>query len=265
MIVQVDRVASVEEATVFRDAGAGLIGVALDPDPRFEDDRFVSADAAVAIQAAIAPARLVGLVTGRSPGAGAAQERARIERVLALRPDFVQFERGGVPDELVSPVRATGVPVIEDGADLDSDHGAFIDPADPAAFVRKQVGDLGRLGASLCHLDVIADREDPWLFLTGEALEWPDEAPQVSDVVAATRELPLLLSLMGLGIETIAPYVRAFPDARGFFARLGPRRRGGPSATAPTSLLAALHALRALRGGGKGERVGVASAPPFGR
>ena len=43
MIVQVDRVASVAEAVAFRDAGASLIGVALDRDARFQDERFVSA------------------------------------------------------------------------------------------------------------------------------------------------------------------------------------------------------------------------------
>ena len=45
-----------------RDAGATLIGVALDRDPRFEDDRFVSPAVAKAIEQAILPAQLVGVV-----------------------------------------------------------------------------------------------------------------------------------------------------------------------------------------------------------
>ena len=49
-IIEVDRVSSVEEAVAFRDAGATLIGVALDPDPCFEDHRFVSPAIAEAIQ-----------------------------------------------------------------------------------------------------------------------------------------------------------------------------------------------------------------------
>lgn len=61
-IIKVDRVSSVKEAVAFRDAGATLIGVALDPDPRFEDDRFVSSEVAKAIEKAIAPAQLVGIV-----------------------------------------------------------------------------------------------------------------------------------------------------------------------------------------------------------
>ena len=244
MIVQMDRVASVEEAVAFRDAGANLIGVALDPDPRFEDARFVSADTAMAIQRAIAPVRVVGLVPSYFYDDSVAQSRARIERILELGPAFVQFYRG-VRDELVPMVRAAGVPVIMDDAKLDVDDGAYIEPNDPASWVRGQLEDRAELNPALFHLDVVPNAPDPWLFLTDEALEWPDECPQVADVAAATREFRLLLSLTGVGADTIGPYVQAFPDARGFFARLGPDRMGGAPSSKPEPLLAALQALQA--------------------
>lgn len=129
-----DRVASVAEAEAeaFRDAGATLIGIALDRDPRYQDDRFVSTKTAKAIRAAIAPAHLVGLVPTYFLDATTMPTRERIERVLALRPDYVQFYRGNQPDDLLSMVHAAGVPIIREGAEVDEGHGAFMPPDDPA-------------------------------------------------------------------------------------------------------------------------------------
>ena len=93
-IIEIDRVSSVEEAVAFRDAGATLIGVALDSAPRFEDDRFVSSAVTKAIEAAIAPARLVGLIPNFYYD-GPDKQRACIERVLDLKPGFAHFYRGG--------------------------------------------------------------------------------------------------------------------------------------------------------------------------
>ena len=130
---------------------------------------------------------------------------------------------------------------------MDSDHGGFIQPDDPAGFVRRQLGDLSVLRPALCHLDVIPDRNDPWLFLADEAPDWPGEAPQTADIAAAVRELPLLLSLTGLGPRTVGPYVQAFAGARGFFARLGLDAGAGPPAIAPEPLLDVLRALQDIR------------------
>jgi len=184
VIIEVDRVVSVEEAVAFRDAGATLIGVALGPDPRFEDTRFVSAAIAEAIEKAIYPARLVGIVPTYFSD-DVANARARIEPVLALEPSFVHFYRGGVPDELSPMVHATGVPIIRDGAVLDADHGMFIDPNDPASLVRRQLPNPELLKAALYHLDLLTDTGvGPWTFLNTTALEWPQDAPQTANIAA---------------------------------------------------------------------------------
>ena len=245
LMVQVDRVASVEEALAFCDAGANLIGVALDRDPRFQDARFVSPETAQAIKRAIAPARLVGHVPTYFDGA-VTPTRDRIERVLALGPDFVQFYRGNPPDELLPMAHAAGIPIIRDGTEIDEGDGAFIDPNDPAAWWRDQLKDCTKLRPILFHLDVIPTMQSPWQFLTDVAPRWLDECPQISDIAAITRDLPFLLSLIGVEPDEIGPYTRAFPDARGFFARLGPDEQGSAFSTEPEPLLAALRSLQAL-------------------
>ena len=246
-IIEVDRVCSVEEAVAFRDAGATLIGVALDPDPRFEDHRFVSPAAAEAIRKAILPAQLVGIVPTYFDDE-TEQNLTRIERVLALKPSFVHFYRGGLEDELIPMVHATGIPIIRDGAVLDADQGVFIRKDDPAEFVRWQLKGAAALKATLYHLDVLTDlAEDPWEVLNGLALDWPEDMPQTVDIAACCRDLPLLLSLMEVGVDSINAYAGAFPDARGFFARLGPGELCPAPNSRPEPLLAALQALQASR------------------
>jgi len=60
------------------------------------------------------------------------------------------------------------------------------------------------------------------------------------------RDLPLLLSLVEVGADTILSYVQAFPDARGFFGRLGPGETSGAPCMDPEPLLAALQAHHAV-------------------
>ena len=231
----------------FRDAGATLIGVALSPDPRFDDDRFVSLEVAKAIEKAIAPAQLVGIVPNYFYDEGTGG-RARIERVLTLKPSFVHVYRGGLHDEFIPAFHASGISVIQDGAVLDSTHRAFIDLDDPASWVRKQVDDPAQESAALYHLDVLTDlADDPWEVLNGLALDWPEEIPQTAQIAAICRDLPLLLSLMEMGADTIDAYTSAFPDARGFFARLGPGELCAAPNSRPEPLLAALQALQASR------------------
>src|SRR3954452_23292134 len=58
-LIKVDRVRSAEEAGTVEGLGAGLVGVALAPDPRFDDDRTVTVEHAAAIGAALRSATLV--------------------------------------------------------------------------------------------------------------------------------------------------------------------------------------------------------------
>lgn len=93
--------------------------------------------------------------------------------------------------------------------------------------MRKQLEDRVELKPVLFHLDIIPTMQDPWQFLTDVAPQWPDECPQIGDIAAVMRDLPVLLSLMGVEPGEIGPYTRAFPDARGIFAALGSDDKGG--------------------------------------
>lgn len=58
-LIKVDRVRSVAEAVAVEELGAGLVGVALDEDPRFADRRVVSADLAAEIGRSLSRAKFV--------------------------------------------------------------------------------------------------------------------------------------------------------------------------------------------------------------
>ena len=212
-------------------------------------------ETARAIKRAIAPACLVGLVPSLYRDESITQSRDRIERILALKPSFVQFFRDSVPDELVPVILAAGVPVIIDGAEMNEDDHLFVEPDDPVSFFRFWASMGAELHPILLHTEV-SGMVHPWPFLTRTALEWPDECLQIEDVAAATRRFPLLLDLAGVRPDEIGPYVQAFPDARGFFATLGPGpdELQGISSTPLEPLLAALRTLQTLQGGEMPER-----------
>ena len=191
MIIQVDRVASVDEAVAFRNAGANLIGVAVDSNPTYDDDRIVSPHAAISIRDAIAPAKLAGLVPFHWNG-DLDQDRRRLERVFALEPDYIQLYRGSPREELRPLVQAAGIPVIRTGADIADDHGSFLPPDDPAEFIRDQLWNHTVLNPTLFQVEVLTNVGDPWTFLTQTAPEWPDDAPQIADLKGIAQTLPVL-------------------------------------------------------------------------
>lgn len=243
MIIQVDRVAAVDEAIAFRDAGANLIGVAVDSNPSCDDDRIVSPHVAIAIRDAIAPAKLAELVPFHWNG-DLGQDRRRLERVFALEPGYIQLYHGSPREEMRPLVQAAGIPVIRTGADIAEDHGFFLPLDDPAKFMRDQLWDHTMLNPTLFQVEILTNVGDPWTFLTQTAPECPDDAPQIADLKGIARTLPVLFSLFDIGPDTVCPHTKAFREARGFYATLG---RAGTKALAtimPEPLLAALHTLK---------------------
>lgn len=144
LIIEVDRVSSFKEAVAFRDAGATLIGVALDSDPRFGDQRFVSHVVAKKIRKAILPAQLVGIVPNYYYDEET-ESRGRIKRILDFKPAFVHLYRGGLQDEFIPAFHAVGIPIIYDGVGLGSEQGVFIREDDPAWFLRWRLEEVAAM------------------------------------------------------------------------------------------------------------------------
>lgn len=239
LVIQVDRVASLAEAMRFRDAGADLIGVALEADPRFADDRFVAAEVASSIRDAVGADRTVAIL----PDTFSYDDLdARLDRLLALRPGMVQVTRSGLPGGYEEAAWDEGARVLVDGVDMGDTYGSVVEDGDPASYLRDRLRSIEAYRPPFIHVDVAYPNPDPWRFLTEVAPRFPDECLQVAHVAAATREFPLLLNLAGLTPDTVVPFVRAFPDARGFFGRLGPPKGGGATSS-PEDLLAVLRVL----------------------
>lgn len=245
-LVMVDRVASLEEARLFRHAGASMIGVALDAEVRFEDHRFVTADVARDIRGAIGPEGFVGIMPKSYEPATFYD---RLERLLDLEPGWLQVHSSDANAGLGEYLRVgeDGLPVIVEGLAMDEDYGAFTPPGDPAKAIRERYGLVAPVSPSLATVDLRGDSADVWRHLSVLAPAAPDEFRedmlQAGHVQAATRELPLLLDLAGVLPRDARAFVQAFPGARGFYARLGPER-GGCTSILPERLLPVLEALR---------------------
>lgn len=96
-LIKVDRVRSVAEAVAVEELGAGLVGVALDEDPRFADRRVVSADLAAEIGRSLSRAKFVVELDFRE------DPREALRRAELLRPDLVQPITGAVPPDEMRP------------------------------------------------------------------------------------------------------------------------------------------------------------------
>lgn len=112
----VARVRSAAEAASFERLGAGLIGVTLDPDARFDDARTVTVGEAVEIGTALGSARLV---LAANLGDDLERTRAAVARTGAR---LVQPVNGLLPpDPVRSALREAGVGIVYGGVEISHD------------------------------------------------------------------------------------------------------------------------------------------------
>jgi hypothetical protein len=209
-LIKVDRVRSAEEAGTVEGLGAGLVGVALAPDPRFDDDRTVTVEHAAAIGAALRSATLVAaLELGDDPD--------RVLRVVAVTgARLVQPITGAVPPAAVrAALRDAGVGIVYGGIEISHD--------DDPDWVFGTYADIPDLGAALFQVDVLPEYRDSWAFLRDRAPEYEQEF-QVADLDELGRVHPLVVGL-DFTPGNVREIVAALPNVRGIVLTLGESAR----------------------------------------
>jgi hypothetical protein len=195
-LVKVDRVRSTAEAAALEAAGAGLIGVEIDPDPRFADARTLTVGEATAVRAALRRATLVAAldVTG---------DPAQIVRTIAaVGAGLVQPIGAAVPAPAVlAALDRVGIGIVHAGIEIAHD--------DDPSWVFSRYGD----GAALFQADVLPEYRDAWAFLRDRAPEY-DEEFQIADLDELGRRRPLVVGL-DLTPDNVAEIVAALPAVRG--------------------------------------------------
>ncbi|NES16878.1 MULTISPECIES: hypothetical protein [Micromonospora] len=200
-VIKVDRVRSAAEAVAVEELGASLVGVALDPDPRFADERVVSLDLAGEIGKSLSRAKFVVELDFRAEPIDA------LRRAEALRPDLVQPITGTVPPaDVRAALSRAGIGMVYAGIEIAHD--------DDPSWVLSRYADTPDLRADLFQVDVLPEYRNSWEFLRDEAPEFEDEF-QVEDLNQLGRDHQLLATF-NFTPHNVAEIVAALPALRGF-------------------------------------------------
>ena len=234
-LIKVDRVRSVAEALAVERLGAGLVGVALGPDPRFADDRVVPAGVAAEIAGSLRSASLVAAVDlGGDPA-----ELPALARSAGAA--LVQSATGTIPrPEMRAALAAAGIGIVYAGIEVAHD--------DDPSWVFSRYEDVPDLGGALFQVDVLGEYRDSWRFLVQESPDYPSEF-QVDDLdgLGAGRDLVVTLDFTAGNVAAIRG---ALPGVRGIALPLGRAARGDVHCFAFDEAVAVLRALRGSAGGG---------------
>jgi len=195
-LIKVDRVRSAAEAAALEAAGAGLIGVELDPDPRFADARTLTVGEAAAVRAALRRATLVAALD-------VAGDPAQVVRTIAaVGAGLVQPIGGAVPAPAVlAALHDVGIGVVHAGIEIAHD--------DDPSWVFSRYAD----GAALFQADVLPEYRDAWAFLRDRAPEY-DEEFQIADLDELGRQRPLVVGL-DFTPDNVTEIFAALPAVRG--------------------------------------------------
>jgi hypothetical protein len=209
-LIKVDRVRSVEEAAAVEERGAGLVGVEVHPDPRFDDDRTQAVEQARAIGRSLRQAKLVVTADlGDDPG-------RVLSVVSATGASLVQTVTTALPSqEIRAALSDVGIGIVYAGIEISHD--------DDPSWVFGAYSDTPDLNAALFQVDVLTEYSDSWAFLRDRSPEYPDEF-QIADLNELARERPLVAGL-DFTPATIGEIAEALTDVRGFALTIADRAR----------------------------------------
>ena len=211
-LIKVDRVSSVDEAATLERWGATHIGVSIDVDPRFSDDRYVPVQRAAAIGEALRDASLVvAMDLSDDP-------QRVVDIATASGARLVQPVNGAVPVLAVrTALRDAGFGIVYGGIEISHD--------DDPEWVFSSYAGTPELNAAFFQADVLPEYREAWAFLRDRAPEY-DEELQIGDLdeLAAERAL-----VVGFDFTTgnVGEIVAALPRVHGFAFTLARDARRG--------------------------------------
>jgi hypothetical protein len=208
-VVKVQRVSSAAEAHRFEALGADIIGIALRPEyggHLFDDARGLSPETAEQIGRGLARARLA-LTLPEQADHPAILDLAR--RIGAAYLEVPAFDLPGPEFRASLASAGLGLIVSRIAASHDDDPGWLLTP----------VTELADPNLAWVEIELLADHDNAWKFLTEESPAYPDEL-QLADIDALARDTPLLVSI---NAERATPgsILAALPSCRGLSLTLG--------------------------------------------
>ncbi|MEV6302198.1 hypothetical protein AB0M02_22470 [Actinoplanes sp. NPDC051861] len=207
-VIKVDRVGSADEATTLEALGAGVIGVDVDVDPRFADDRTLDAGHVARIRQEIRRAKIAVAMNLHADPAHV------VERARLTGADLVQPITSAIPPHPVRlALRDAGIGIVYAGIEISHD--------DDPGWVFGTYDDTPDLNASLFQVEVLPEYRDSWAFLRDRSPEFEDEF-QIDDLVDLARDRPITVGL-DLTTQNLGEVAAALVTVQGFTVTLAER------------------------------------------
>lgn len=229
-VIKVDRVCSLEEAKSFEALGATHISVALNPDPRFEDERSVSRDSARSIKQGLRKAKLVGELDFTLEPSRA------VDMAIGVGFDAVQPSGTHIPSQDIrNTLSRQGIGLIYANIEVAHD--------DDPSWILSRYDDEGELNCIFFQVDLLPEYRNSWDVLRNESPDYEDEI-QIEDIkqLSSIHDIVVITDYTPDNILEIA---EALPEAMGVALVLGSKpTRSDARCFDPAQALEILRTLR---------------------
>ncbi|BBH71839.1 hypothetical protein ACTI_85240 [Actinoplanes sp. OR16] len=228
--VKVDRVRSAAEAASLEAHGADIIGVCIDPDPRFADDRTITVETAVEIRKALRGTPLALAMNLHADPADV------LRVVAAVGVEWVQTITTAIPPHPVRlALRGAGIGIIYASIDISHD--------DDPSWVFSRYDAEPDINAAMFQVEVLTEYANSWAFLRDSSPEYEEEF-QIEDLDELAQSRPVLTSL-DVSPDNLDEILARLPHVRGLSMTLGEQpTRGDVRFHALPRILQVLEALQ---------------------
>jgi hypothetical protein len=192
-IIKVDRVASRSEALILQSLEVDIIGVCIAEDPRFTDNRQISISTLREIRESVHSSKIACQI---SPECYDSLDE------IKSHCDFIQclyFQLDESWNSLSSKINAGIIYSLASPGHDDDISWSFNLPMDNAQYI---------------HIDLLANMNNAWNFLTNECPKYPD-CLQIKDVSETANSYPLLLGIDG-EMKNFQECKQLIPNMKGF-------------------------------------------------
>jgi len=206
LLKKVDRIKSVQEAVELQYLGVDLIGVSLNQDMRFSDDRCINMDLVINVKKELTSAKLVGeIIVGKD-----------FTQTLSLI-DEINFDYVQVTENLIPPIEfrreliKRQVGIIYAGIEATYD--------DDPSWILSGFKNKSELNEAFFQIDLLGNIKNSWDSFCRESPQYPEEL-QIDDIEEIGKEFPLFIAL-DYNENNVLEIINRLPSIKGISMVLG--------------------------------------------
>ncbi|MBW4542938.1 MAG: hypothetical protein KME25_00595 [Symplocastrum torsivum CPER-KK1] len=206
LIKKVDRVSTIEEAIQLQDCGVEIISISISGDPKFNDNRVITEEAAIEIRKMLKTSKSVAEILIEN------NWNKTIDLIEKIGIDYVQPLGNQIPHrDFRKELYKKGIGIIYSNIEASYDD-------DPSWILSSFVNE-DNLNSSYYQIDLLGNMENSWEFFKEECPKYPEEL-QIHDINELAKQYPLLITL-DYSPDNILEIINLMPNIKGITMVLG--------------------------------------------